>query len=376
MKAGLAKSALFVSLSIVSLTGCKTKPFCEPLGACGGDLFVGAADFVKNDGLVDRSWTIRAPASGQGSPAACQDELQLPPPPVSLLRQPPPVANQRPPDNVTADWCGTLVFKPTGEVAQFIPYGPPLPLRVGELTLSEDFDHNKTRGTYKMQTTVLQTRDLYLSETCLTGQGVRVSCPVLGRRLGDFLATEANIYSMRCQDPVDPNKGGCECKFELSFIGGPNGRWALQPNGTSITFFDATFAPPATADYCLNNDPNPDVGFLDLTGADETWLFNQKSLRTLHMTPPSCNDGVQSAELGETSVDCGPNCPDKVCTCSDGIANGDELGVDCGGSCLGVFCDGDDSTPRNMRHDSCNNGNKEPWEEGLDCGGPCKKECP
>jgi hypothetical protein len=376
MKAGLAKSALFVSLSILSLTGCKTKPFCEPLGACGGDLFANATDFVKMDGLVDREWTIHAPDPGQqASPAACQDQLQLPPAPISLLRQPPPVANQRPPDNVTADWCGNLVFNPAGEVTQFLPYAPPLPLRVGELTLTEDFDHDKTRGTYKMQTTVLQTRDLYLSETCLTGQGVRVSCPVLGRRLGEFLATEANIYSMRCQDPVDPDKGGCDCKFELSFIGGPNGRWALQPDGVSITFFDATLAPPATATYCLNPSLDPNVGFLDLTGADETWLFNQKSLRTLHMTPPSCTDGVQSAELGETSVDCGGQCgPD--CSCTDGKANGDELGVDCGGSCLGTFCDGTADTPREKRKDSCNNGVKEAWEEGVDCGGPCKKECP
>jgi hypothetical protein len=363
MKAGLAKSALLVSLSIVGLTGCKTKPFCEPLAACGGNVLDDkATDFVNGDGLVDRTWTVIAGG-------ACQDQLQVPPAPVSLLRQPPPFANQRPPDNVTADWCYNLSFTPAGEVHQFLVYAPPLPLRVGELTMSEDYDHNKDRGTYTMQTTVVETRDLYLSETCLTGQGVRVTCPVLGRRLGEFLAAEANIYSMRCHDPVDPNKGGCECQFELSFIGGPSGRWAKSPDGTQITFFDMGYAPPAIADYCLNGD-----GSLDLTGADDTWLFNQKSLRTLHMTAPSCNDGVQSKELGETSVDCGPNCPDKVCSCSDGKANGDEEGVDCGGSCLGILCDGNASTPREQRHQACHNNQKEPWEEGVDCGGPCA-EC-
>jgi hypothetical protein len=193
---------------------------------------------------------------------------------------------------------------------------------------------------------------------------------VLGRRLGEFLAAEANIYSMRCHDPADPNKGGCECNYELSFIGGPSGRWSkASPDAVQITFFDQTYAPPAIADYCLNGD-----GSLDLTGADETWLFNQKSLRTLHMTNPSCNDGVQSAELGETGVDCGGQCgPD--CTCSDNMANGDEEGVDCGGSCLGVLCDGDATVPREMRKAACKNGKKESWEEGVDCGGPCPTEC-
>jgi hypothetical protein len=49
---------------------------------------------------------------------------------------------------------------------------------------------------------------------------------------------------------------------------------------------------------------------------------------------PTCSDGIQNQ--GETGVDCGgPNCqPCEVePTCTDGIQNGDEEGVDCGGSC-------------------------------------------
>ena len=365
MMTGLGKSALLVSFAIVGLSGCKTPPFCEPLGACGGDLLAGATDFAKQDGLVDREWTVVA-----GD--ACQDQLQLPPVAVSLVRQPPVPANVRPPDNETADWCGNLVFKPSGEVASFLIYAPPLPLKVGALTISADYDRNTTRGTYAMQTTIVQTRDLHLPETCLTAQGLRPACPVLGRQLGKFLAAEANIYSMRCQDP--PGKtGGCDCQFELSFIGGPNGRWSYTDNPTQINFFDQTYAPPATADYCFHADDKS----LDLTGDNETPLFNQKSLRTLHMKQPSCEDGVQSVSLGEEGVDCGPNCPQKTCgTCTDNIANGDEEGVDCGGSCLGVLCDPDLAiTDKNQRRAACDNKKKDPWEEGLDCGGPCVKEC-
>lgn len=55
--------------------------------------------------------------------------------------------------------------------------------------------------------------------------------------------------------------------------------------------------------------------------------------------PPSCTDGIQNGN--ETGVDCGgPDCP--TCpTCSDGVQNGDETGVDCGGSnCAPCPCTG------------------------------------
>jgi hypothetical protein len=377
MNTGLGKSVLFLSFAIVAVSGCKNPPFCEPLGACGGDVLAGAKDFYLNDGLIDRSWAVIAGG-------ACQDQLQLPPLPVSLVRQPPVVANQRPPDNVTADWCGNVLFKPTGEVKEFLYYAPPLPLKVGQLTISADYDGNTTRGTYVMQTTIDQTRDLVLSESCLTQQGLHLACPVLGRRLGDFLRTEANFYNVRCQDPPDPHQGGCVCKFDESFIGGPSGRWALQENKTQIEFFDMLLTPPALADFCFRPDSTRQdmSGILDLTGSNETPLFNQKGLRTMHMVPPSCTDGVQSLDLGETGIDCGGECPPcgsclngstaPGCACQNGVHDANEEGIDCGGACLGILCDPDPTiTAPTQRHAACANGKQDPWEEGKDCGGPC-----
>ena len=43
----------------------------------------------------------------------------------------------------------------------------------------------------------------------------------------------------------------------------------------------------------------------------------------------TCSDGIQNQS--ETGVDCGGECDDCP-TCNDGIQNGDETGVDCGGS--------------------------------------------
>ena len=51
----------------------------------------------------------------------------------------------------------------------------------------------------------------------------------------------------------------------------------------------------------------------------------------------TCSDGLKNAD--ETGVDCGGSCElfeQKTCpapSCSDGVSNGDETGVDCGGSC-------------------------------------------
>jgi len=63
-------------------------------------------------------------------------------------------------------------------------------------------------------------------------------------------------------------------------------------------------------------------------------------------TDPTCTDGVKNGT--ETGVDCGGSCPNACSatpTCSDGIQNGSETGVDCGGSCTacptGGTCDED-----------------------------------
>ncbi len=59
--------------------------------------------------------------------------------------------------------------------------------------------------------------------------------------------------------------------------------------------------------------------------------------------PPSCTDGIQNGN--ETGVDCGgPDCP--ACpTCNDGIQNGGETGIDCGGpSCPACPCTGQNVT--------------------------------
>jgi hypothetical protein len=97
---------------------------------------------------------------------------------------------------------------------------------------------------------------------------------------------------------------------------------------------------------------------------DKQYLYNVDVNQILgiieNIGPPSCTDGVQNGD--ETGVDCGgANCP-PCPTCNDGIQNGDEEGVDCGGS----FC-----TPCITCNDGIQNGD----EEGVDCGGSFCAPC-
>ncbi len=75
---------------------------------------------------------------------------------------------------------------------------------------------------------------------------------------------------------------------------------------------------------------------------------------------PTCTDGVQNGQ--ETGVDCGgPVCP--ACpTCNDGIQNGSETDVDCGG-------------PDCPACPTCFDGVQNGQETGVDCGGPDCAPC-
>lgn len=73
---------------------------------------------------------------------------------------------------------------------------------------------------------------------------------------------------------------------------------------------------------------------------------------------PTCSDGIQNQ--GEQGVDCGGPC--SACpSCSDGIMNQGETGIDCGGPCQACG--------------TCSDGIQNQGETGIDCGGPCSP-CP
>ena len=100
----------------------------------------------------------------------------------------------------------------------------------------------------------------------------------------------------------------------------------------------------------------------------------------------TCTDGIQNGD--ETGIDCGGTDCTPCITCTDGIQNGDETGIDCGGTdctpCVtctdgiqngdetGIDCGGTDCTPCVTCSDGIQNGD----ETGIDCGGTDCSACP
>lgn len=79
-----------------------------------------------------------------------------------------------------------------------------------------------------------------------------------------------------------------------------------------------------------------------------------------NLAAPSCSDGIQNQ--GEIGIDCGGlNCAPCI-TCDDGIQNQGETEVDCGG-------------PNCEPCPTCNDGIQNQWETAIDCGGPNCDPC-
>ncbi len=156
--------------------------------------------------------------------------------------------------------------------------------------------------------------------------------------------------------------------------GGPYGSF---PDGTTIT-----------EDLCLVDDCytftifdaygdgiccSYGIGSYTLTGPSGTlasggaFASSESTSFCLNSAPaPTCTDGIQNGN--ETGVDCGgPDCDPCVVppTCDDGIQNGDEEGVDCGGSSCAPCV-----TPP-----TCDDGIQNGDEEGVDCGGSSCAPC-
>jgi len=116
-----------------------------------------------------------------------------------------------------------------------------------------------------------------------------------------------------------------------------NGSYSVTTGGSTVAAGGA-FASSETTNFCVGGGP----------------------------PAPTCTDGIQNGD--ETGVDCGgsscPSCP-VAPTCTDGIQNGDETGVDCGGS----------SCPSCPVAPTCTDGIQNGSETGVDCGGPDCAPC-
>lgn len=142
---------------------------------------------------------------------------------------------------------------------------------------------------------------------------------------------------------------------------GPNTEGILIRNtaGTTQAFWTST----TPAGTCITVTAGSS-GFATLT-----YICTRTGVSTLTWTTvncssgapvcPTCTDGIQNQ--GEIGVDCGGPCPACTGSCFDGIQNGTETGVDCGGTCPAC--------------PTCFDGIQNGGETGVDCGGPCALIC-
>jgi hypothetical protein len=319
-------SLFFPLLSAASLAGCQTPPFCEERGRCGGELLVGATDFVilsslhepppgmdkapldgtpGQDSAVDSEWSL----SG-----GCMDEVKSAPTPLSQVRQPAKPAGERPVERTLPDWCSSVVLSSDGMVKEYDGFYtmllanegwfPAVPVTAGSLTLSAN-------GRYLVKLTQRLAQRIELSASCLSAQGATVSCAAFATNLQSFInqqldaftkdpsyrAFSASVSNVACANAAT---SGCVCDYDLAIAGGPSGRYAQS--GSQLKFFDDQFRPPSLASYCVSE------ASLDISSEGQTRLFNKADLRNTSWVKPSCHDGVRSLSLGETGVDCGGSC--------------------------------------------------------------------
>ena len=195
-----------------------------------------------------------------------------------------------------------------------------------------------------------------------------------------------------------PEETRWEIRNNTNSIVASGGTYGSQPDGSQVvenaclidgcydfiiydSYGDGICCSYGTGDYTLTDGNGNTLASGGAFGSSETTNFC-----VVTGSGPTCTDGIQNGN--ETGVDCGgPDCP--ACpTCSDGVQNGNETGVDCGGpdcpacpTCTdgiqngdetGVDCGGPDCPACPTCTDGIQNGD----ETGVDCGGPDCPACP
>ncbi len=141
--------------------------------------------------------------------------------------------------------------------------------------------------------------------------------PIDGGTCGDYGLTiidgQGVIYS------------SAELGQALYMCTGPGFNGCVAPDKLEDGYYQRIIPVTIGETYNLAIQGAPNVEFNVIAGEDQCYFV------------PTCSDGVLNGN--ETGIDCGgPDC--NACpTCDDGIQNGDETGVDCGGSNCNIGCD-------------------------------------
>lgn len=310
-----------ISLSTFALlatltAGCKQPLLCENLASCGGEVPSG-------------DWVLDA---NHGS---CSEDLYTPPADPRLIQADLPAARTPIPEPALFDWCQLLV---TGPGADIVARPPPFlfveSAPVGTATLHYD----SAAGTYRLSTTRSGSYVTNFPPYCMRAFGGMNNasgnvCDQLTAGLKAKVSSK-KYRNIACQpDSPDANTSGCDCFFDLTEVQESTGSFGTKGSKKLLHRPGTNF--PEEVVYCHQGDR------LQLTAADDEYLFDRVGLRTLDMvktTAINCNDSMQG--VGEDGIDCGPGC-DVMCSvinCFDMMQGPGEDGIDCGRRCPGKPC--------------------------------------
>ena len=186
-----------------------------------------------------------------------------------------------------------------------------------------------------------------------TGVDCGGTCPACPAAAGDDCANLIDLASL--VSPVSGTTVGAANDFSFCSMGSAPDLIAYYdvPDGFTITIqqtvngYDSRHslrysgACPGTIEIVCTDDSDLSVEtWQNCTGSTQRvyWIQSGYSSGSGTFTLawsvvadpcPTCSDGIQNGT--ETGVDCGGTCPACPPTCSDGIQNQDETGIDCGG---------------------------------------------
>src|SRR5688572_445017 len=263
--------------SALVVGGCAKGEVCQELSSCGGSP-VG-------------QWAQRPAAESGGK--YCQEALHQPPLSEYLQGQPTPVARMRVPESTNLDWCYSLVLtrEEMAPIKRALYYWENLVYLNGLLTYEDN-------GTYRLDFGRLGKMNAYYSRTCMRQYGNDFDCTKFQETLEDANRGGGEYFNFQCSE--NTAKGGCNCVFSISEADAQGGVYKAE--GNTITHFPTSqnvhFSEAA---LCVRGDR------MELSGRDNSYLWDRPGLRTIEMVRINCEDGVHGP--GEMGVDCGARCP-------------------------------------------------------------------
>jgi hypothetical protein len=280
----LANLAHVIALSpLLAMLGCKQPVLCPPLASCGGP-----RDVNGNSMPPMGEWVLT-----EGHPS-CTEDLYVPANDTrtGLASLPPTGAPAVEP--ALFDWCLLLVTGPDPMDPLNKPAIIQKPPRfyyesgpIGAASIKYEIQEGKPHFVAGITRTGTFTLDF--PAYCVRAFGAmgnkplepggasvdlckQLEVPIAASGLGEGSYRNTKCYKYE-SDPIEYY--GCYCTFDVTETGGPSGGFFLEDDST-ITHLPGTNF-PQRATFCQEGDR------LQLTGADGSYLFDQRGVRTFDL---------------------------------------------------------------------------------------------